>query len=101
MQTRTIIDRIEIEPQTGKVGVRIRKQIVADNGAVLSSDYHRTTIDAGGDPDKQMDAVNVHLATMGYPAVTTEDLSVLTSAMVPISSLRAAKAKDVRAKDVG
>jgi hypothetical protein len=92
MQTRTIIDRIEIEPQTGNVGVRIKKQVVADNGTVLSSDYHRTMIEPGGDLVKQMDAVNAHLVTMGYAAITSEDMSALSSAMTQGSSFRAAKA---------
>lgn len=94
MQTRTIIDKIEIEPQTGNIGVRIRKQILADNGTVMSSDYHRTMIEAGSNPVKQMDAVNAHLITLGYAAITSDDMSILSSAMAQMSSMRAAKAKE-------
>ena len=46
MQARTIIDRIKIEPQTGNVGVRMRKQLVADNDKMMSSEYHWTMIDS-------------------------------------------------------
>ena len=98
METRTIIDKIEIEPQTGNVGVRMRKQVLADNGEVLSDGYHRTMIDAGGDPDTQIAAVNAHLAAMGFPAIKTEDVAVLNSAMAPLSTLRATKAQEALAK---
>jgi len=94
MQTRTIIDRIEIEPQTGNVGVRMLKQIIDDQGLVLSSQYHRTVIDAGTDPAAQMAAVNVHLGTMGYPAVKVEDRAVLDAAIAPLGSLRATKVQE-------
>ena len=99
MKTQTIIDRIEIEPQTGNVGVRLRKEILADDGSVLSSDYHRTTIDASTDPAAQMAAVNTHLTALGYPAVTAEDLAMLHSALRPLASLRAGKAHEQRTKD--
>jgi len=98
MQTRTIIDRIEIEPQTGNVGVRIRKQIVADDGIILSSDYHRMMIDAGSDPAAQIAAVNAHLAAMGFAPVEPEDVSLLSSALAPLAGHRAAKAEEAREK---
>lgn len=95
MQKRTIIDRIEIELQTGNVGVRMLKQIIEDDGVtVLSSDYHRTMIDASGDPAATMSAVNAHLAMMGYPSVKAEDHAVLNSAIGPLASVRAAKSAE-------
>lgn len=99
MQLRTIVDQIIIEPQTGNVGVRMRKQVLADDGVtVLASEYHRTMIDAGADPASQMAAVNAHLATMEFPAVKTEDQAVLNSAIAPLASLRSTKAAEQAAK---
>jgi hypothetical protein len=98
MQTRTIIDRIEIEPQTGNVGVRMRKQVITDDGTLIANDYHRTVIDAGADPAAQMAAVNAHLATMGFPAAKSEDVAVLNAAVTPLASHRAAKAREARVK---
>ena len=98
METRSIIDRIEIDPQTGNIGVRIRKQIVDDQGRVLSSDYHRTTIDAAEpDPAAQMSVVNEHLGQMGYSALKSEDRGVLDSALTHFAPLRAQKAQDLSA----
>jgi hypothetical protein len=97
MQTRTIIDKIEIEPQTGNVGVRMKKQIV-EGDMVLAEQYHRTTIDSGADPAAQVALVNAHLATMGYPPIRNEDVAVLHSALAPLAALRAAKAQAARAK---
>jgi hypothetical protein len=100
MQARTIIDKIEIDPQTGNVGVRMRKQVVADNGAVIASEYHRTMIDAAGDPATQISLVNAHLATLGYPSVKAEDVAVLNGALAApsIADLRTAKAQELAAK---
>jgi len=96
METRTIIDRIEIEPQTGNVGVRMRKQVVDDQGHVLASEYHRTMIHAATDPIKQMDVVNEHLTALGFPAVRQVDHKVLNDVMPALETLRAQK---VEAKD--
>jgi hypothetical protein len=94
METRTIIDRIEIDVQTGNVGVRMRKQILDDQGHVLANDYHRTMIDAATDSAKQMEAVNAHLATMGFPAVRASDHKVLTDVMPTLETLRAQKVEE-------
>ena len=94
MQTRTVIDRIEIEPQTGNVGVRMLKQVIGDDGAILSAQYHRTMIDAASDPAQQMAAVNIHLSTLGFPAVKIEDHTVLDTVLAPLESYRATKAQE-------
>ena len=98
MERRTIIDRIEIEPQTGNVGIRMRKQVVDDQGYVLASEYHRTTIEAASDPAKQMGAVNAHLAALGFPAVRAADHKVLTDVMPTLETLRAQKVDEAKDK---
>ena len=99
MHKRTVIDRIEIEPQTGNVGVRMRKQLVNDDGSIDELGYHRTMIDAGGNPAAQVAAVDAHLATLGFPAVKTEDISVLNLAIAPLASMRATKAAEQAARE--
>jgi hypothetical protein len=64
---RTIVDQIEIT-RTGHIGIRFRKEVVED-GRALSSDFHRTGIEIGGDIDAQMSAVNADLQSKGWPAV--------------------------------
>jgi len=93
MQTRTILDRIEIEPQTGNVFVKIQKQIV-DGDQILASQPHRTVIEPGVTPAAQMALVNAHLASMGYPAVNATDVAVLDAALVHLAGHRADKAAD-------
>jgi len=98
MQKRTIIDRIEIEPQTGNIAVRMRKQVVDDDGAVLASEYHRAMIEAElADPAALLALVDGHLATLGFPAVKAEDRAVLDTALATFDSLRAEKAQEKRA----
>ena len=99
MHTRTIVDRIEIEPQTGNVGVRLCKQVLSDNGAIISNDYHRTMIDPGTTPAAQITTVNAHLAQMGFPAVNAADVAILDAAIAPLTSFRATKAQEARARE--
>jgi hypothetical protein len=98
MQKRTIIDKIEIDPQTGIVAVRMRKQVVDDDGSILSSDYHRTTIDPGIDHAAQMGVVNAHLVAIGFPVVKADDMGALNSAMLHLAQLRATKAQEAKAR---
>ena len=109
MQTRTIIDRVEIEPQTGNIGIRIRKQVINEavidpqtgGAAIVANDYHRTMIAPNADAVAQMAAVNAHLATMGYPAIKAEDVTLLNDALTsaPVAALRTAKAAENAAKE--
>ncbi len=98
MEKRTIIDRIEIDPQTGIVGVRMLKQIIDDDGkTVLASEYHRTTITASADPAAQIAAVNTDLSRKGFATAKVEDVAVLNSALAPLASLRSTKAQEAQA----
>ena len=75
MLTKTAsIDQIEIA-RNGTVSVRIALEI-ADNGAVVSRQWHRTAIESGEDVAAQMASVNAHLTQMGWPAV--DDYSRVT-----------------------
>ncbi len=67
MEKRTVIDQITVDAD-GNLMVRFLKQIV-DGGAVLSSQYHRTVVECGGNVAVQMAVVNAHLGAMGWPAV--------------------------------
>jgi hypothetical protein len=86
MHTRTVLDRIEIEPQTGNVSLRMLKRIADDSGKVLASDYHRTSIPSNTDLDIHMAAVNAHLVSMGYPALSeadTQQIRMVTAGLCP------------------
>ena len=68
---RTVLSQIEVT-EGGHLQIRFAKQIVED-GKVLMSEYHRTSVECGGDVAAQMGAVNTHLAAMGCAAVATKD----------------------------
>lgn len=98
MQKRTIIDRIEIDPQTGDIGVRLRKQVVDDDGKVLANEPHRVMLEADTDAADAVGRVNVHLGMMGFPAVRDEDRATLDGALDHFSAMRAAKAPEAKAR---
>ena len=70
---QVVIDQIEIT-KSGVIQIRMEKQIV-DADQVVTSEYHRTAIGVGNDVNAQMDAVNKHLAQMGWPAVPADDIA--------------------------
>lgn len=68
-----ILDRIEILAN-GIIQLRFKKQVVEDGNA-LSFEYHRTSLEPGVPLANQMEAVNNHLAAMGWPAVSPRDIA--------------------------
>lgn len=82
MQKQTILDQIEIK-RDGHIQLRFIKQVVDDDGTVLSEQYHRTVIPPGGDIDAQMAVVNDHLEQMKMARVEASELTAL-KAVAPI-----------------
>ena len=68
IEKRTAISQIEVT-EPGHLQIRFSKQVVED-GKVLMSEYHRTSVECGGDVAAQMKAVNAHLASMGCAEVS-------------------------------
>lgn len=62
MHKQTVIDQIEIT-RDGSVQIRMAKEVIDDDGSVLSQEWHRTSLPPGGDIDLQMATVNEHLTT--------------------------------------
>ena len=71
MEKRTIVDQIEVT-RDGHLQIRMRKQIV-DGDVVHEMGYHRTSIEPGGDCEKQLEMLNEHLEAMGYSTVSDKD----------------------------
>lgn len=63
IEQRTILDQLEII-RSGHIQVRLGLLLVED-GKELASQWHRTTIEPGGDVQAQLAAVNLHLVQMG------------------------------------
>ena len=85
----TILDRIEVETQTGNIFVRLKKEGGARDG------WHRTVIAPNVAAADQMAAVNMHIGSMGYPAVTPADMAKIVAVMALIAQVRAAKAAEI------
>ncbi len=64
---RTVLDQIEVRPDD-TLQIRLALQVV-DGETVEKSAWHRTIIPAGHPVDAQMDEVDRHLKSMGYPAL--------------------------------
>ena len=64
---KTVVDQIEIT-RTGHIQFRLGKLLVED-GKELSSQWHRSVVEPGGDVEAQMAVVNAHLVQMGEAEV--------------------------------
>lgn len=60
MHKQTVLDQIEIS-RDGTINLRFAKEVVDDDGTVISSEWHRTVCPPGTDVDAQIAAVNQHL----------------------------------------
>ena len=69
-----IIDQIEVT-NNGIVQVRMHK--LSSDGDLIGN--HRTSIEPGGDVDAQISAVNNHMATENYSAISAADVAKLTA----------------------
>ncbi len=79
MEKRSVVDQIEIQ-RDGSVQVRIAREVVDDDGSVLSREWHRTSLPPGMDVDSQMAAVNQHLRGMNGVAVPAADIARVKAA---------------------
>lgn len=80
---KTVINLVESAPD-GTLHIRFAKQVLADDGTVISSSWHRTAIPPGGNVDLQMAAVNRNLIVdLGYPPVEQADIDLNIKARLP------------------
>ena len=68
IKRKTVIDQIEIT-RGGAIQVRFGLLLVENGMEAGQSDWHRTIIEPGVDPDAQIGAVNQHLRAMGKPEI--------------------------------
>lgn len=62
MKKQTILDQTEIL-RDGTLQLRFAKQIIDDDGTVISTGWHRTTLPPGHDIDAQIVMVNEYLVS--------------------------------------
>lgn len=82
MRKQTIIDQIEIT-RNGTIQLRFAKEIVDEDGVILSSEWHRTALPPGADLATQMEAVNAHLTELRANPVDASEIARV-AALVPI-----------------
>ena len=70
---QTVLDQIEIT-RNDTIQIRIGLELVED-GVIVASKWHRTTVEPGGDVDAQLRAVNVHLVQMNELPVSDADIA--------------------------
>src|SRR5262245_27801450 len=100
MLAKTLIDRIEINAQSGDIGLRLFKRVLADDGATVVSDaYHRVMIPPGGVLLPVMAQVTLDLQAMGFPAVEAADIAVLDATVAALPGFRAAKAQEAAERE--
>lgn len=74
MSKQLIIEQIEVT-SNGTVQVRMHK--ISSDGDLIGN--HRTSLPPATDINAQVDAVNAHMATENYPAISDADVSKLTA----------------------
>lgn len=74
MMKRTILDQIEVT-RDGTIQLRLAKEVVDDDGAVLSSRWVRTALPPGHDVQTQIAALNSHLSAEGWEDVSGGDVT--------------------------
>jgi hypothetical protein len=74
MAKQLLIDQIEI---TSNGTVQVRMQKLSSDGDVIGN--HRTSIAPAGDITAQIGAVNAHMATENYAAISASDVAKLTA----------------------
>lgn len=75
IEKKTIIDQIEVT-RTGHVQIRFGLLVLEDD-VELASQWHRTSVEPGGNVDNQLAAVNAHLQQMNKAQIETTDIPKL------------------------
>jgi hypothetical protein len=72
IERKTIVDQIEVT-RDGHIQLRFGLLLVED-GKEIDCKWHRTAIEPGGDIERQIDAVNAHLVTLGHSPCAKDGL---------------------------
>jgi hypothetical protein len=85
MEAKTTLHKLEIEPATGRIFVRLLKEVTNGN-AVIFSEPHRFVVEPQenqahlSELTALFDAVNHHLEGMGFPAMSAENIETISAA---------------------
>ncbi|MER9164410.1 hypothetical protein [Mesorhizobium sp. M0715] len=77
MQKEILLDQVTLCAD-GSVGIKLFKRVLNDDGSVLFSEPHRTSVDVLVEVNDQVALVNSHLEQMGFPHVPDSATAMVT-----------------------
>jgi hypothetical protein len=78
MEKRTVLDHYLVQAD-GHILIRFCKQIVDDDGTILASEYHRTSVNPDQSVEEIMAMVNTNLEAMGNAKVDLTEVTPIAS----------------------
>lgn len=91
-QLRTIIEKIEVDIQTGYIGLKMLKQVVDNDGKVIFSEPHRASISPTVNPPEIMAVIHADLNRRGFPNAPPSEIALMEQTIGSMNTLRAQKA---------
>jgi hypothetical protein len=79
IKKRTFVHTIEIDPQTGAIGLRLAKIVFEDGEPLGEPGWHRAWVAPTQSVAEAVMAVNSHLAQLKWPEIEPADLSIVES----------------------
>lgn len=77
VQRITKMSQVTVDFASGVVLLKMEKQIIDDDGSILFSEPHRTSVAAGGDLYLQMALVNSNLVQMKFDPIPLDEIAKL------------------------
>lgn len=71
--------------------LRLMKQVQADNGEIIATQYHRATLAPHEVPSRVLQDTNAHLNALGFPNIAAADVQVLNSVVQALAAWRQTK----------
>lgn len=82
---KTVVDQIEIN-RNGSISIRLGLLLIED-GEEVDCKYHRTVLEPGTAAADQFALVNDHLAAMGKPQVSADDIAKVDEARIQLEQI--------------
>src|SRR5215216_3546257 len=102
IEKRVFVHTIEIDPQTGSVGLRLAKMLFEDGQLIGEPAWHRTSVAADQTVADAVAGVNAHMAQLKWPQIEPADVAIVETVKTrvvegdPTLSARSRAWKDAR-----
>lgn len=101
MEKRTVFQSATLL-ENGTVEIKLRKEVVDDDGTVWFAEPHRRIVEPGSDLAGEIDVIGGHLAEMGFggvPEGLTGTLSALKSELLSDATIKAKHDAEVERRE--